>query len=482
MHLGELLCALDGHTDDEVPTSLAITTVCESLNDVQEGSLFVCVRGTRTDGHDLAAQAVDRGAVAIVAERETGVRVPQFIVADSRVALARLAAQFFGNPAQSLTLVGVTGTNGKTTTSQILSDVLTSSGRHARVIGTLTSRYTSPPPLHLHRELRRFVDEGAEIVVMEVSSHALSQHRVDGLHFACVAFTNLSQDHLDYHLDMEDYFLAKASLFTKAFADHAVINVDDAAGERLCAMTELPVTSVSRKLATNEHVDHLGTAFDWREQHVALPLYGHFNVMNALCAAELARVFGIPLRDVADGLSTIAQIPGRFERVDVGQPFTAIVDFAHTPDGLAQALDAARSSLTPHARLICVFGCGGDRDHDKRPKMAAAATARADVVVVTSDNPRSEDPQSIIDDIMFGRSPSPSLLIEPDRERAIAGAIQLARAGDCVLVAGKGHETTQEINGKRHEFDDRIVTRAAIETWAQGDESEIGPTIKGSSS
>jgi UDP-N-acetylmuramoyl-L-alanyl-D-glutamate--2,6-diaminopimelate ligase len=402
------------------PGSVEVRAIAHDTAAVRPDTLFCCLRGARADGHDLAPRAVEAGAVALLCERFVDVAVAQARVPNTRAAMGPAAAALYGNPSADLRVVGVTGTNGKTTVAHLLGAIFEAHGWKGGVIGTLTGTRTTPEAPLLQEALARFRDEGAVGVAMEVSSHALDQHRVDGVRFAVGVFTNLTQDHLDYHHTMDEYFAAKARLFEPA-----------------------------------------GATFRWAGTPVRLRLRGRFNVTNALAAATAARQLGIPPADVAAGLGAVRAVPGRLEAVDAGQPFTVVVDYAHTPDGLERALEAARDLAA--GRVLLVFGAGGDRDHAKRPLMGEVAARLADVAILTSDNPRSEDPLAIIGEVRAGVTDARQLIVEPDRAAAIGLAVARAEPGDVVVIAGKGHETGQEVAGVVHPFDDHDVARAALE-------------------
>ena len=431
---------------------------------VRAGDLFCCLRGEHVDGHRYAPVAVEAGATAVLAERPLDVAVAQVVVDDARAAMAPLAAAFYGHPSAALTVVGVTGTAGKTTTTHLLAAVFDHAGLPCGVIGTLTGAHTTPEAPELQAALARFRAEGRRSVAMEVSSHALAQHRADATRFAVAVFTNLGQDHLDFHGTTEQYFAAKARLFTPTMAAHGVVNGDDPYGRRLLAGASIPMTSFSMADAADLAVGPLASTFTWRGQRVRLPLGGRFNVANALAAAAAAAAADVAPEAVASGLAAAGAVPGRFEPVDAGQPFTVVVDFAHTPESLFSVLGAARE-VAGAGRVIVAFGCGGDRDPAKRPAMGEAAARLADVVVVTSDNPRTEDPTAIIDEVIAG-IPSPLTArarTEVDRRSAIALALSEAAPGDVVVVAGKGHETTQTFADGTVDFDDRAVARELLE-------------------
>lgn len=450
------------HGEPEV----VVTGIAYDSRHVRVGDLFCCAPGATADGHDFAEVAVEAGAVALLVERVLPVAVPQVQVADVRCAMAVAAAVVFDHPSEDLTVIGVTGTNGKTTVTYLLEAILREDGRATAVLGTLSGPRTTPEAPDLQRWLAARRDEGVEMVAMEVSSHALELHRVDSTRFAVAAFTNLSRDHLDFHGTMEAYFEAKARLFTPAFAARAVVNLDDPSGRLLRDAATIPTTGYSIDDASELEVGRAGSTFVWRGQSVQLPLGGRFNVANALAAAETAVALGVDAAVAARGLGRAVVIPGRFELVDEGQSFTVIVDYAHTPDGLARVLEAA-GELAGAGRVHVVFGCGGDRDATKRPAMGAAAAAGADRIVLTSDNSRSEDTAAIIEAVQQGirqvSDPRASeVRVEPDRGAAIALGLGAAAATDVVVLAGKGHETTQTIGDRVLAFDDRDVAREAL--------------------
>ena len=446
------------------PATTDVRSVEFDSRRVRSGSLFCCVPGTRTDGHAFAAEAVGRGATALLCERLLDLDVPQVRVAagTARPSMATVASAFYGHPSRALRMVGVTGTNGKTTVTHLVQAVLEHAGIRTGLIGTLAGERTTPESPDLQRRLAEFRDDGREAVALEVSSHALVQHRADGIVFEVAAFTNLSRDHLDHHGSMEAYFAAKASLFEPWRARSAVINVDDPWGHRLAAgLDGSRVVPVRRSEATDLVASVGRTSFRWRGRAVRLPLTGGFNVENALMAATVATVLGVDEDTVAVGLAAAGPVPGRMEVVAEGPPVSVIVDYAHTPAGLEAALTAVRGLPGP-ARVVCLFGCGGDRDQGKRPQMGEVSSRLADVVVLTSDNPRSEDPMAIIGGIRAGVGAGTELVVEPDRARAIRLAVGLAEPGDVVLLAGKGHESTQSGGGRTWPFDDRAEARRAL--------------------
>lgn len=431
---------------------------------VTAGAMFACVPGQSVDGHEFAAEAIASGATVLLCERRLAVEVPQVVVRSVREAVGPVADAIFGHPSRQLTVAGVTGTNGKTTTCALLSSIFTANGWASTTIGTLTQQRTTPEAPELQSLLARWRDRGGRAIAMEVSSHALDQHRTDALSFAAGVFTNLTPDHLDYHHTMDRYFEAKALLFEPGRVGLAVINTGDPWGSQLaarCRSKGISVEEFSLSDASSLELRSAGSAFDWDGRRIEVRLGGRFNVENALAAATCARALGIQTGVVAHGLASLSGVQGRFQVVDAGQSFSVIVDYAHTPDGLSKALMAARELGS--GKLIVVFGAGGDRDHEKRPLMGAAASRLADLAVVTSDNPRSEDPIAIIDQILAGAQGHANVVTEPDRSAAIAAAVANATDGDVVLIAGKGHERGQDIGGRVVPFDDVEVAGAAIE-------------------
>jgi UDP-N-acetylmuramoyl-L-alanyl-D-glutamate--2,6-diaminopimelate ligase len=461
------------------------------------GCLFFCLPGHTVDGHDFAPQAIERGAAALVTTRELAVSLPQLVVKDARQALAILADYYYERPSHKLLPVGITGTNGKTTTTYLIESIWSDAGINAGVIGTIETRYngksfpmsgTTPDVLELQRIFHDMVQEGTERCVMEVSSHALEQGRVKGVRFRTAVFTNLTQDHLDYHLTMDAYEAAKGLFFARlgnayssdpADRSFAVLNADDEASARFAKLTSAEVLTygIEREAdlrASDVRITASGTSFQldtFRSQdkrRVNLKLVGKFNVYNALAALGAAICDGIDIDAAIRSLEGISGVPGRVEAVDEGQDYAVIVDYAHTPDGLENVLRAVNELKT--GEVICVFGCGGDRDRTKRPKMAKAAAELADRIIATSDNPRSEDPLAILRDIEVGLKESgiapDRYELEPDRRAAIEKAVEMASPGDVVLIAGKGHETYQIIGGVTLDFDDRLVAQQAIRSRA----------------
>ncbi len=467
----------------EPPASL--TGVAYRSDKVRPGDVFFCVPGFAHDGHDFAADAVARGAAALVVQRQLSVSAPQAIVGDTRVALALASSAFWGHPTSRIEVVGVTGTNGKTTTTYLVDSIMRASGWGTGLVGTVETRVgdarvpagrTTPESADLQALFARMLEAGCRGASVEVSSHAIDLHRVDGIRFAVAAFTNLSQDHLDYHHTMEEYFAVKKRLFTDMPVGRRVVDVDGPYGAAIAAEVDGCLTVGERDGADLRALDvecgPTGSAFTIRapqgEARVELPLPARFNVSNALVAAGCGIALGLPLDAVVNGLEAAPQVPGRLERIDAGQPFTVLVDYAHTPEGLEKALEAVRR-VTP-GRVLTVFGCGGDRDPDKRPLMGRAAGRFSDVAVLTSDNPRSEDPVGIILQVEDGlRGTGAAYITEVDRRRAIQEAVAMARAGDTVLVAGKGHEDQQEFADRKVRFDDREVAREALAACGFGE-------------
>ncbi len=439
---------------------------------VGPGTLFFCVPGERVDGHQFAVEAAEAGASALVVGRELELAVTQVLVEDVRAAMAPLAARFWGDPTAALTVVGITGTNGKTTTAFLVQEVLEAAGTQTGLLGTVKQvvggaaeevERTTPEAIDLQATFRRMLDGGDRACAMEVSSHALALHRCDAVHFELALFTNLTQDHLDFHGNMEEYFRSKRMLFEMG-PGSAVVNVDDPYGRRIAGEFECLTFSVAGAAADyaarDVSFDAGGAEFTIAgpsgETPVRTALPGHFNVANALGAFAAATVLGVDPETAAAGLARAARVPGRFEPVEQGQGFGVLVDYAHTPDSLENVLGAARQ-LT-EGRLIAVLGAGGDRDRDKRPKMGRVGAELSDLAIVTSDNPRSEDPEAIVAEVIAGVAEGATVEVEVDRRAAIALALRRARPGDMVVIAGKGHEQGQEFeDGRKVPFDDREV-------------------------
>jgi UDP-N-acetylmuramoyl-L-alanyl-D-glutamate--2,6-diaminopimelate ligase len=460
---------------------VAITDVAFDSREVTPDAVFFCVPGLHVDGHSFAQQAVNAGAAALVVERELDVDAPQAIVPSVRRAMGPMSAMAFGHPASSIATVGVTGTNGKTTVTYLLDSIFDAAGWTSGVVGTTGASIagasvalarTTPEAPDLHRLLARMRDRGVRGAALEVSSHALEQHRVDGLVFDVAVFTNLSQDHLDFHVTMDAYFDAKALLFTLDHARRAVVNASDPFGRRLLDDLDIPTTTFgvgadADLRALDVVVTRDGIDFEMGGLVIKSRLRGAFNVENLLAAAAAARALGIDDDVIEHGIATLAEVPGRMEPIEAGQDFLVVVDYAHTPDSIRSVLRASRPLTS--GRLILVFGCGGDRDRAKRSPMGAAATANADLSVVTTDNPRSEDPQAIISEIEPGaKEGGGAFVIEPDRRAAIRLALREAAVGDVVVIAGKGHEPFQELRDETIPFDDRVVARQELEAIGSG--------------
>lgn len=475
-----------------------ITDVVSDSRAVCDGVVFVCIRGLKHDGHDFIPDCVSRGASAIIVEDEEKAlpvrgNATLVRVSNARKALALLASNFFGEPSKLLRLIGVTGTNGKTTTVHMIAACLHLLGRRVATMGTMGAStddgmrvelpHTTPEAPIIQRHLSMFANMGIQDVVMEVSSHALLQSRVLGCTFDAAVFTNLTQDHLDYHGNMNSYFHAKALLFTE-YIEHArsigkqpvaIINGDDPYGKRLleiCPSSKITygLSKWCEVYASNmgfgrTHTEMVVHIRDGRSLHIKMPLVGKFNVYNALATIATLVALGEDISATVEALRDFKPPRGRLERVDEGQDFMVLVDYAHTPDGLLQVLETLKP-LKGDGRLIVVFGCGGDRDPTKRPKMGQIASANSDLVIVTSDNPRSEDPLAIIKQILSGveEGKRAKVIVEPDRRKAIFKAIEIARSGDIVLIAGKGHERYQIIGQERIPFDDHEVAREALRT------------------
>ncbi|MCU1592931.1 MAG: UDP-N-acetylmuramyl-tripeptide synthetase [Frankiales bacterium] len=471
----------------EVLGSVPALTVQGSLEDVlvtgcthdsravQPGDLYAALPGANVHGAAFVTQAVAAGAVAVLTDPAGAAMVqgvPALVTEDPRSVLGTVASWVHGHPSNHLMVLGVTGTNGKTTTAFLLEAGLRAAGHTTGLLGTVLTRIgdvevssvrTTPEATDLHALFAVMRERGVTAVAMEVSSHALALGRVDGVRFAASVFTNLSQDHLDFHADMEDYFAAKASLFTAARSARGLVNVDDPWGQRLLESAEIPLDGYGTAgswQATDVELRASGSSFTLVGPSVVLPaavqLPGAFNVSNAVGALACLVSSGVPAEAAARGVAGLAAVPGRMERVDAGQPFTALVDYAHTPDAVATLLASVRAITS--GRVIVVLGCGGDRDRGKRPLMGAAAVAGADLAVLTSDNPRSEDPLEIL-----RQMGQPDAVVEPDRRAAITYAVGQAGPGDTVVIAGKGHERGQEAAGVVTAFDDRVVLREALE-------------------
>ncbi len=447
---------------------VVIDDVTHDSRQVREGSLFVAIPGDHVDGHDYIASAVERGAGAVVSQREIVTTVPVLLVDSSRARLARLAARVHGDPSRNMAIVGITGTNGKTTVAHLCETIFAAGGLHAGRIGTtgagsggrhIETGHTTPEASEIQRLLAMMRSDGVTAVAMEVSSHALAFGRVEEIEFRAAAFTNLSQDHLDFHADMEDYFAAKRELFHRA--PQAVVSIEDPWGRRLLGeipprVETLTVGAGGDIQAADVDASLSGSRFNLRLRDdtmpVEVPLAGSFNIANSLVAAGVAHLLGCSLDSIAEGLAGCPPVPGRFEVVR-GVKGTIVVDYAHTPDAIVAAIETVRRLTT--GRVIAVFGAGGDRDRRKRPLMGSAA-CRADLAILTNDNPRSEDPEAIADEVMAGMSGPCEVLVELDRRRALEIAVERAGPVDTVLLLGKGHEPGQSFGDRVEPFDDRL--------------------------
>ena len=453
----------------------------DSRQSVQDG-LFFCISGSTFDGHRFARQAVEKGACALVVEHPVeGISVPQLVVQNSRVAMALAAAEFYGHADREMKIIGLTGTKGKTTTSYLVKGILEAFGFKCGLIGTIGSRIgekliksglTTPDPIDLHKTLRMMADEGADYVVMEVSAHAIALHRLEGMRFSTGCFTNLSQDHLDFFGTMDNYFECKKSFFRSAWLDNAAINADDERSKSILSDIDVPrmTFGIAQDADVSAHdieISENGVRFTMRvlqmdEYPVSLKLTGMFNVYNALAAAAVCLNQGLDPAQVAAALQTIKGVPGRAELLDTHTPYKVILDYSHSPD----ALDTILNTVRPFARgrVIVLFGCGGDRDHKKRPIMGEIAGRLADYSILTSDNPRTEDPFDILRAVESGiRKTKGKYTVIENRREAIRHALETAREGDIVVLAGKGHETYQEINGIRHPFDEKVVVQQLLD-------------------
>jgi len=452
-----------------------VTDVAMDHRRVQPGSLFICVPGARDDGHRHAAEAVQAGARGVVAERPIELPVPLALVppGSARPLAALAARRVHGDPSRRLAVIGVTGTNGKTSVTALVRAVLERAGWPTLVIGTLSGERTTPEATELQRQLAAALVEGKRAAALEVSSHALVQHRVAGTRFAVAIFTNLGRDHLDYHGTMARYFEAKARLFLAERTELAVVNVADPAGERLAQLVQaagLPLVAVDPREASAVEQRAGDLRFAWSGRTWQVGLAGRFQVANACLVVAAAQALGIDRATIAAGLAEVDPVPGRFEVVAAppAAPITAVVDFAHTPEALEVALASCRELAGSTGQVVCVFGCGGGRDQGKRPRMGQVAASRADRVVVTSDNSRGEDPAAIAAAVVAGaRGASADLVVELDRRQAIELAVAQAAPGDVVLVAGKGHETVQDHGDRLEPFDDRAELAAAVARTAE---------------
>ena len=481
MKLKALIGRIPGEVSTKGNTDIEISELCVDSKRATPGALFFCTPGLHMDAHDFAPQAVEKGASALVVERFLPLDVPQVKVEDVRVAVSYVASEYFGNPSEKLMMLGITGTKGKTTTSFLVKAIMEAAGVKTGLIGTvcsmigdetIPSRLTTPDPIETQTLLRRMVDAGMECVIMEVSAHALDMHRLAGVKFKVAAFSNFSQDHLDYFADLDAYFAAKMRLLAPDVCEDIVYNVDDervSAGVRALGRQamRIGIRESSDVYANDIEIGERGCSFlmTWHKRFrttISLHLAGIFNVYNALMAAGICICAGAGPESIRQGLESVYNVPGRIELLDTGTPYRVILDYAHSPDSLENILKAVRQ--TTKGRMIALFGCGGDRDRGKRPVMGEIAGELADYCILTSDNPRNEDPMAILDAIEAGIKPTGcEYIVIENRREAIRYALKFAGAGDVVVLAGKGHETYQEIRGEKHPFDEKVVVRELLE-------------------
>ena len=481
MKLKALIGRIPGKVETFGNMDVEIASLCVDSRRAEPGALFFCTPGLHMDAHDFAPQAVGKGAVALVVQRRLPLDVPQVLVEDVRAAVSYIASEYFGNPSEKLMMLGITGTKGKTTTSFLVKSILEAAGIRTGLIGTVCSmigeetlpnRLTTPDPIETQTLLRRMVDAGMQCVVMEVSAHALDMNRLAGMKFKVGAFSNFSQDHLDYFADMDAYFAAKMKLMDPAVCETLVYNVDD---ERVsaalkavdCPKLRIGIRESSDVYANDIEIGERGCSFlmTWHKRFrttISLHLAGIFNVYNAMMAAGICICAGVGPESIRQGLEQVYAVPGRIELLDTGTPYRVILDYAHSPDSLENVLKAVRQ--TARGRMIALFGCGGDRDRAKRPMMGEIGGKLADYCILTSDNPRGEDPMVILDAIEAGIKPTGcDYIVIENRREAIRYALTHAEPGDVVVLAGKGHETYQEIKGVKHPFDEKVVVRELLE-------------------
>ncbi len=481
MQLQELIGKLPYYLDARGSMETEIAAITSNSRQKVEQGLFFCIPGARFDAHDFAAQAVENGCVALVVERYLPLDVVQVRVSNARAAMARMAEAFYGFPASHMRLIGITGTKGKTTTSFMLKSILEQSGLKVGLIGTtgnligqrrLPSNLTTPDPIDLQRDLRLMADEGVQVVVMEVSAHALDMHRLDGMTFEVGCYTNLSQDHLDYFHTMENYFACKKTFFTSGMTKNAALNADEETTASILRDIAIPhltygIAAEADLFARNIEINENGVSFVLQLQGmhtlpVNLRMTGMFNVYNAIAAASCAMILGISEQDIKAGLEAIASVPGRIEMLPTGTPYKVILDYAHAPDALRNILETCREFTK--GRLIALFGCGGDRDKGKRPMMGQIGGELADLCVLTSDNPRTENPMDILAQIENGiRDTGKPYVVIENRREAIRYALSIAREGDVLVLCGKGHETYQETMGVKRPFNEKTVVRELLD-------------------
>ncbi|MBQ8653543.1 MAG: UDP-N-acetylmuramoyl-L-alanyl-D-glutamate--2,6-diaminopimelate ligase [Clostridia bacterium] len=481
MQLCELIKDMPYLVETRGDMTADIGAVTNNSREKVTGGLFFCIPGARFDAHDFAPQAVENGCTALVVERFLDIDVPQVKVSNGRAAMARMAAAFYGHPARSMKLVGITGTKGKTTTSYMTKSIIEQAGWKCGLIGTtgnmigdrhLPGSLTTPDPIDLQRDLRLMADEGAQAVVMEVSAHAIDMFRLDGLEFEAACYTNFSQDHLDYFHTMEQYFLTKKKFFTSGMVRNAALNADEETTPRVREDLTIPhftygICVDADLFARDIEISEDGVIFELKLQgmhpmQVNLHMPGMFNIYNAMAAASCAMMLGVGADDIRLGLESVSSVPGRIEMLPTGTPYRVILDYAHSPDSLESILKTVRQFTK--GRLIAVFGCGGDRDKGKRPIMGEIGGRMADLCILTSDNPRNEDPMAILGAIEEGiRETGKAYEVIENRREAIRRAMNIAREGDIIVLAGKGHETYQEIRGVKHPFDEKVVVQQLLE-------------------
>ena len=481
MKLRELIVDMPYLLDTRGNMETEIAAVTSNSREKTDRGLFFCIPGARFDAHNYAPQAIGNGCVALVVERYLDIDVPQVRVSNARAAMSRMAAAFFGHPARGMKLVGITGTKGKTTSTYMLKAILEKAGHKCGLIGTtgnmigdklLPGSLTTPDPIDLQRTLRMMADEGVEYVTMEISAHAIDMHRLDGMVFEVGCYTNLSQDHLDYFHSMENYFETKKKFFTTGMVRNATVNVDEETSAGVLEAIDIPcltygICAPADLFARDIEITEEGVSFEVQLQgmhplQVNLMMTGMFNVYNAMAAASCAMVLGISAEDIKAGLEGMPSVPGRIEMLPTNTPYRVILDYSHVPDALMNILTTVRQFAK--ARVIALFGCGGDRDQGKRPMMGEIGGKLADLSILTSDNPRTEDPMKILEAIEAGIKPTGGeYVVIENRREAIRYAMEIAEAGDIIVLAGKGHETYQEINGVKYPFDEKVVVQELLE-------------------
>jgi UDP-N-acetylmuramoyl-L-alanyl-D-glutamate--2,6-diaminopimelate ligase len=458
-HLPGVMYASAGSLD------VIISDITNDSSQVGLNSLFCCIVGDLADGHEFAQEALNAGASALLVERELPIDCVQVVVTDTRRAMGEISSAFYDHPSQKMRVVGITGTNGKTTTAHLLGAIFRQHGLNTEVFGTLSGVRTTPESCDLQRSLWQAANAGVQAVVMEVTSHALVLQRIVGTRFDTVVFLNLSPEHLDFHKTQEQYFAAKASLFDAQYSGLGFVNRDDVHGQLLLDATEINTVSFGLDDVKELEVTASSHSYIWRKKKLDVPVGGKFNVSNSLAAATVAAGLGVDVVDIVSGLSAAGTVAGRFQSISNDAPFDVIIDYAHTPDALERVLDTTREIIAPGGKIILVFGCGGDRDKAKRPQMGAIAAAQADCVIVTSDNPRSEEPMDIAHQIISGIDDADrrsAVSVELDRRSAIELALMTARKGDVVIIAGKGHELTQTIGNQVLPFNDAQIANELI--------------------